>query len=145
MNFANGTESDPAVGSKRIVRTTRARFLQSLLAAIQSKRRKSPIMNKRTIRTLIAAVVSVSMLSNTALACTGLTLRAQDGAVVFGRTLEWGSFDLHSRVVILPRGHKFSASMPDGKSGHTWTSGGVRNSVCLGPVELSMKLEPITE
>lgn len=121
MIGAGGTESDPDVGSKRIVRTTRARFLQSL-AAIQSKRRKSPIVNKRTIRTMIAAVVSVSMLSNTALACTGLTLRAQDGAVVFGRTLEWGSFDLHSRVVIVPRGHKFAASMPDGKSGHTWTS-----------------------
>jgi choloylglycine hydrolase len=53
-------------------------------------------------------------------ACTGITLRAMDGTVVFGRTLEWGSFDLKSRLVIIPRGFKFSASTPDGKPGMTW-------------------------
>ena len=36
------------------------------------------------------------------LACTGITLKARDGAVVYGRTMEWGTFDLDSRVVIVP-------------------------------------------
>ena len=53
-------------------------------------------------------------------ACTGITLTAQDGAVVYGRTMEWGSFDLHSRVVIVPRGHKFIGQTPDGKPGISW-------------------------
>ncbi|MEM8885355.1 MAG: choloylglycine hydrolase family protein [Planctomycetota bacterium] len=55
-----------------------------------------------------------------ALACTGLTLRAQDGAVVFGRSMEWGTFDLRSRVVIVPRGYEFKSKIGDGKTGLTW-------------------------
>jgi choloylglycine hydrolase len=53
-------------------------------------------------------------------ACTGITLRAADGAVVYGRTMEWGSFDLNSQVVIIPRGHKFTAHTPDKKPGVAW-------------------------
>jgi choloylglycine hydrolase len=54
------------------------------------------------------------------MACTGITLRARDGAVVYGRTLEWGSFDLKSRLAIIPRGHPFVGSTPDGKPGFSW-------------------------
>jgi choloylglycine hydrolase len=54
------------------------------------------------------------------LACTGITLRAKDGAVVFGRTMEWGSFDLNSRLVIVPRGYKFTSRLDDDKPGFTW-------------------------
>jgi choloylglycine hydrolase len=50
-------------------------------------------------------------------ACTGITLRAMDGAVVCGRTMEWGSFDLNSRIIILPRGHEFIGHTPAGKNG----------------------------
>ena len=32
-------------------------------------------------------------------ACTGITLKAKDGTVVNGRTMEWGTFDLKARVV----------------------------------------------
>jgi choloylglycine hydrolase len=53
-------------------------------------------------------------------ACTGITLTAADGAVVYGRTMEWGSFDLHSRVVLVPRGYKFAGHTPDGKTGLSW-------------------------
>lgn len=53
-------------------------------------------------------------------ACTGITLKARDGAVVYGRTMEWGSFDLNSQVVLIPRGHKFTAHTPDKKPGVTW-------------------------
>lgn len=53
-------------------------------------------------------------------ACTGITLRAKDGAVVYGRTMEWGSFDLNSQVVIYSRGHKFTAHTPDNKPGLAW-------------------------
>jgi choloylglycine hydrolase len=50
-------------------------------------------------------------------ACTGVTLKAKDGAVVYGRTMEWGTFDLRSRVVIVPRGYTFTSHTPDGQPG----------------------------
>lgn len=53
-------------------------------------------------------------------ACTGLTLKAKDGAVVFGRTQEWGTFDLRSRVVIIPRGFDLHSPTPDGQQGLAW-------------------------
>lgn len=53
-------------------------------------------------------------------ACTGITLRSKDGAVVYGRTMEWGSFDLNSQVVIYPRGYSFTAHTPDKKPGLAW-------------------------
>jgi len=52
--------------------------------------------------------------------CTGITLKAKDGAIVYGRTLEWGSFDLKSRVILIPRGYEFVGSTPDGKPGAKW-------------------------
>jgi choloylglycine hydrolase len=57
---------------------------------------------------------------SSAYACTGITLKAQDGAVVYGRTVEWGAFDLNSRVWITPRGHEFTGNTPDGKPGLRW-------------------------
>ncbi len=58
--------------------------------------------------------------SPTTQACTGITLKAKDGAVVYGRTMEWGSFDLNSRLVVIPRGFKFTSHTPDGKPGLSW-------------------------
>jgi choloylglycine hydrolase len=66
------------------------------------------------------AVAAAFWTSHRLAACTGITLRAKDGTVVFGRTLEWGSFDLKSRLMIIPRGYKFSAGTPDGKPGMAW-------------------------
>ena len=53
-------------------------------------------------------------------ACTSIALRAEDGAVVYGRTMEWGAFDLNSRVTIIPRGYEFHGHTPDGKPGLIW-------------------------
>ncbi|SFJ63450.1 linear amide C-N hydrolase [Planctomicrobium piriforme] len=55
------------------------------------------------------------------LACTGITLTAKDGTVVYGRTMEWGSFDIKSRIMVVGRGTKFTGSTPDAKPGLTWT------------------------
>lgn len=78
-------------------------------------------MSRRRI--LLAAVTGVllSVLAVHGLyACTGITLRARDGATVYGRTMEWGSFDLNSQVVIVPRGQEFTAHTPDKKAGVKW-------------------------
>lgn len=71
---------------------------------------------------LAAAILVIGWASHESHACTGITLRAQDGAVLFGRTLEWSSFDLKSRLVIVPRGHRFTTETPDGKPGLTWNA-----------------------
>ena len=54
-------------------------------------------------------------------ACTGITLKGDEGTVVRSRTVEWGPFDLNPRLDIVPRGYTFSSEqMPDGKQGKTW-------------------------
>nr|WP_319394504.1 choloylglycine hydrolase family protein [uncultured Desulfobacter sp.] len=53
-------------------------------------------------------------------ACTGIRLKAQDGGVVYGRSMEWGTFDLHSRVAVIPRGFAFQGLTPDGQNGKKW-------------------------
>ncbi len=75
-------------------------------------------------RKFAAAAAAASLLclslQSPALACTGITLKATDGAVVYGRTMEWGTFDLKSRIILIPRGQEFTSLMPDGKPGMTW-------------------------
>jgi len=60
------------------------------------------MIERQTLRKIVVAIfVGALVLSNavqSALACTGVTLKAADGSVVFGRTLEWESFDLMSRL-----------------------------------------------
>jgi choloylglycine hydrolase len=82
---------------------------------------RNEIKRCKTCSVLIAAIISVSSIQQ-ADACTGITLVAEDGAVVFGRTQEWGTFDLRSRVVIIPRGYAIQTEMPDGKKGLAWTT-----------------------
>jgi choloylglycine hydrolase len=90
-------------------------------------------MKFRSLTALSLGTLAVLLLgATTGQACTGVTLRAADGAVVYGRTMEWGSFDLKSRVVVIPRGYTFTAHGPDGKPGMTWkTKYGVVGLDCL--------------
>jgi choloylglycine hydrolase len=60
--------------------------------------------------------------SATVNACTGIRLFAADNSVVYGRTMEWGAFDLNSRIAIIPRGYKFVGLTPDGYTGKKWTA-----------------------
>ena len=69
---------------------------------------------------LLLALAIPLVLHGTASACTSIVLTADDGAVVYGRTMEWGAFDLNSRVAIVPRGYEFQGHTPDGKPGYRW-------------------------
>lgn len=69
---------------------------------------------------ILAGIALINLLGHPLYACTGLTLRAKDGAVVFGRTQEWGTFDLRSRLVIIPRGLALQSPTPDRQQGLTW-------------------------
>lgn len=55
-------------------------------------------------------------------ACTGITLKAEDGSVIQARTMEWGAFDFRSEVMVTPRGLHLQSITPDGKPGLKWKS-----------------------
>src|ERR1700720_4333405 len=81
-------------------------------------------MLKRQILHKIASTIGIcAMLLSSAVhpaqACTGIRLTAQDGTVVHARTLEFG-IDIHSDVLVVPRGYARIGTTPDGKEGLTW-------------------------
>ena len=68
----------------------------------------------------LTAILALLLLHTASQACTSIGLMAEDGALVYGRTMEWGTFDLKSRLVVVPRGHVFQSETPDGKPGVRW-------------------------
>lgn len=49
-------------------------------------------------------------------ACTGIQLKATDGAIINGRTVEFG-IPLGLSAVIIPRNYEFKGTLPDGSTG----------------------------
>ena len=70
------------------------------------------------IATLIAAF---TIATTPASACTGITLKAADGAAIRGRTLEFG-FPMQSNVLVISAGKEMSGTLPDGGKGLIYTS-----------------------
>ena len=70
------------------------------------------------IATLIGALV---LPTTCAFACTGISLKAADGAAIRGRTLEFG-FPMRSNVLVVPAGREMSGTLPDGGKGLSYTS-----------------------
>jgi choloylglycine hydrolase len=56
-----------------------------------------------------------------AYACTDFVVRAKDGTLVNGRTLEF-AMELSSMLKIFPRGQKIVSQGPNGQAGITWVS-----------------------
>lgn len=71
----------------------------------------------------LLAVAALLFCAHKAGACTGITLKSQDGSTVVARTIEWGGSDLNSRYAIVPRGYTQSSYVPGGKKdGMTFTA-----------------------
>ena len=62
-------------------------------------------------------------------ACTGITLTAADGTVVHARTMEF-AIDLHSDVIVVPRGYARVGPRPTASQG----SSGSPNTPASGPM-----------
>lgn len=75
---------------------------------------------KKTTKLAFSVMVALTFSSVSVEACTGITLKAQDGSVVYGRSMEWGAFDLHSRVTIVPRGMNYNVNIPGHGKGISW-------------------------
>jgi len=72
-------------------------------------------------KVVAAATVCAMLLSGAVQACTGITLIAADGTVVHARTMEF-AIDIHSDVIVIPRGYARIGTTPDGKEGLKWKS-----------------------
>lgn len=72
---------------------------------------------KKTVLLSVTTALLILIGSINLNACTGIRLKAKDGSVVYGRSMEWGAFDLNSRVAIIPRGYEFTGLTPDGNNG----------------------------
>ena len=67
----------------------------------------------------VVAVAISLLLGNAAQVCTGIRLIADDGTVVHARTMEF-AIDIHSDVIMIPRGYTRVGTTPDGKEGLKW-------------------------
>lgn len=75
---------------------------------------------KKRNRTYIAFAIAASVVAaGAAQACTGMRVKAEDGSVTFGRTLEFGK-NTQSDIVFVPRGQSWTGSTPDGQPGIRW-------------------------
>ncbi len=74
---------------------------------------------RKVVLSAIAVALVLGAAMQSALACTGIRLTAEDGSVVHARTLEF-AVDLHSDVIMVPRGYARTGTTPDGKPGLPW-------------------------
>lgn len=71
--------------------------------------------------TIMALCATLLLPRPAAQACTGISLKSQDGSVVVARTVEWALGDAkHNQIVVFPRGKAFRAQTPEGINGKTW-------------------------
>jgi choloylglycine hydrolase len=66
-------------------------------------------------------IYAIGLFSLSLQGCTEFRITADDKSVIIGRSMEWGD-DMHTRIVVQPRGKQFFSSAPDGSRGLTWQS-----------------------
>lgn len=71
----------------------------------------------------LAAALAITGAPIAANACTSFIVKARDGSVVYGRTLEFG-LPMQSQLAVMPRGLAYTAFGPDGTAGGglAWTT-----------------------
>lgn len=92
----------------------------------------------RTACGVVALALGLT-LTGSANACTGIRLKAADGAVVYGRTVEFGVDVLSmGEILVLPRGTTLRGAAAGGRPGLVWTSkylaggAGLKGEMVLG-------------
>ncbi len=79
------------------------------------------LKNKVTYKIAAVVIGVIMMMGNvsTATACTGMRLVAGDGAVLYGRSMEFAN-DFKSDIIIIPRGKQYTGTAPEGMQGVQW-------------------------
>jgi len=78
-------------------------------------------MMKKTSPFLLIALF-LAVVSSPTDACTSFLLKAKDGSIIYGRTLEWGAFDAESDLLLIPRNFQFTSELGNGINGMSWKS-----------------------
>lgn len=79
------------------------------------------IRSKLQFFSYIAGFLSL-LITSFMYSCTGVRIIAQNGAIVYGRTLEFGK-DIESNIVIIPRNYSFTGTVPtEEQKGLSWKS-----------------------
>lgn len=77
----------------------------------------------RIVRKVFSVIGACAMLLSSAIqsaqACTGIRLIGEDGSVVHARTMEF-AIDIHSDIMMVPRGFARTGTTPDGQEGLKW-------------------------
>ncbi len=72
-------------------------------------------------KTILTVALVTSLFGASTQACTGIRLIAGDGTVVHARTMEF-AIDIHSQIMMSPRGFARTGATPDGREGLKWKS-----------------------
>ena len=73
-------------------------------------------MQTKRIFSALALIVGL-LAANRTDACTGITLKSQDGGTVVARTIDWSGTVMDNMYVIMPRAQQQQSLLPDGKTG----------------------------
>lgn len=79
--------------------------------------RHRPVITKVALSLFASSFLAVSI---SAVACTSMVFKAQDGTGIYARTMEWGATDLKSELVRVPRNMSFSSALGGEKIGKSW-------------------------
>jgi len=71
--------------------------------------------------TVVMALCVIGVLASTATACTGIRLVANDGSIIFARTLEFG-MGMKSDMIVVPRGQEYVGETAVNTPGLRWTT-----------------------
>lgn len=66
-------------------------------------------------------VLALVFFIRAAYACTAFQIKAQDGSMIYGRSMEFG-FKFDSNLLIVPRGFNYTGTAPQGAAGLQWTT-----------------------
>lgn len=78
-------------------------------------------MNSK-LSNFLLATAAIAAVATPVDACTGITLKSQDGSTITARTVEWAVSVMNTFYVIVPRNENFTSLTPLGKNGMKFTS-----------------------
>jgi choloylglycine hydrolase len=88
------------------------------------------------MKTVLSLLLSATLTTPAAFACTAFQLKSNDGAQIYVRSMEFGEA-LNSKALIVPRGTEFTGTAPGGQPGKMW-------KVKHGYVGLNVDEDPTT-
>ena len=92
---------------------------------------------KRIISTASAAFLLIAASPDSG-ACTGISLKAQDGSRIVARTVEWAATPMQCGYAVVPRGHVQQSYTPSGENG-------LKYKAVYGYVGIYTEYEPGTQ